>query len=82
MSLVRSRSGRVLTVGLLACAVAGAVAWSSLARAAANPDVQASLARQAIDADVDGTTESFAALVRADVERWRRVVRSAQIKPD
>ena len=55
---------------------------ASLARAAANPDVQASLAKQAIDADVDGTTESFAALVRADVERWRRVVRSAQIKPD
>lgn len=55
MYAVRHRSGRVLTLGLLLAAALGALAWSSLPRAAAaSPAAPESLGPPGVDEELEG----------------------------
>ena len=50
-------------------------------RALALPQVREKLAAQGLDV-LGGTPEQFAAVIRADFDKWSKVVRAANIKPD
>ena len=50
-------------------------------RALAAPQVREKLAAQGLDV-LGGTPEQFAAMIRADFDKWSKVVKAANIKPD
>jgi tripartite-type tricarboxylate transporter receptor subunit TctC len=54
---------------------------SEIGKALASPDVQQRLAAQGFDAG-GISPEQFAALLRSDLARWRKVIRAADIKID
>jgi tripartite-type tricarboxylate transporter receptor subunit TctC len=54
----------------------------AIAKAVAQADVQATLSQQGMELDADSTPESFAAMLKADLQRWQAVVKSAGIKAD
>lgn len=53
---------------------------AAIGKAILDPAVQTALARQAMDVEADSSPESFAALMRTDLQRWQRIVKSAGIK--
>jgi tripartite-type tricarboxylate transporter receptor subunit TctC len=54
----------------------------TIGKAVASPEVQAAMAQQGMEVDADSTPESFAAMMKADLQRWQGVVKSAGIKLD
>jgi tripartite-type tricarboxylate transporter receptor subunit TctC len=50
-------------------------------KAVASPNVKQQIVNQAAD-PVHNTPEEFAALIRSDIEKWKRVVKSAKIKAE
>ena len=66
MASPRSRSGRVLTVCLLVAGALAAVAWSSLARAAATPPASvASTSIASIDEELEGSMREMNGALKA-----------------
>jgi tripartite-type tricarboxylate transporter receptor subunit TctC len=58
-----------------------AVLNREIAKALASPDIKERLAPQGFT-PVASSPEEFAALIRADMERWGQVIRAANLKPD
>lgn len=54
---------------------------SEVAKALRQPNVRQQIQNQKAD-PVHTTPEKFAALIRADIDRWKRVVKAANIKPE
>jgi tripartite-type tricarboxylate transporter receptor subunit TctC len=54
---------------------------ADILRILAMPEVQATLAKQGIEAHTS-TPAEMAALVKADLARWGRMVKEANIKPE
>ncbi len=54
---------------------------AEIARAVASPDYRETLARQGQDAE-STTPDAFARFIAAELEKWTRVVRAANIKPE
>ncbi len=54
----------------------------AIGKAVASPEVQGALSQQGMEIDADSTPESFAAMMKADLQRWQGVAKSAGIKLD
>jgi len=53
---------------------------AAIGKAISDPAVQSAFARQAMDVEADSSPASFRALMRADLQRWQSIVKSAGIK--
>jgi tripartite-type tricarboxylate transporter receptor subunit TctC len=55
---------------------------ATIGKAVATPEVQAVMSQQGMEVDTDSTPESFAAMMKTDLQRWQAVAKAAGIKPD